>query len=64
MDQTETEVQALVLDAVSLNRAVTDGEPDNLWALTLNSGPDERVYLLTADHLRLLAAKIFERLSS
>ena len=60
----EKEVQGIMLDSVALNRAEADGGPDNLWAMTLISGPDERVYLLTADHLRLLAAKVFERLSS
>ena len=59
-----TEIQGLMLDSVALDRAEADLEPDNLWATTLKSGPDERVYLLTADHLRLLAAKVFERLSS
>ena len=58
------EIQGMMLDSVTLNRAEADGGPDNLWAMTLQSGPDERVYLLTADHLRLLAAKVFERLSS
>lgn len=64
MIQTEKEVQALILDSVALNRAEADGGPNNLWALTLNPGPAEQVYLLSADHLRLLAPKIFERLSS
>jgi hypothetical protein len=55
---------ARVLDAVELNRAEADDGPDNLWAMTLSSGVDERVYLLNADHLRLLAEEIFKRIAS
>lgn len=58
------ETRALLLESVELNRAETDGGPDNLWAMTLKSGSQKDVYLLNADHLRLLGEEIFKRLSS
>ena len=55
---------ARLLDSVELNRAESEEGPDDLWAMTLNSGSDQRVYLMNAGHLRLLAEEIFKRLSS
>ena len=48
-DKAETNLVRL-LESVKLNRAVADEGPDNLWAMTLNSGSDQRVYLMNADH--------------
>ena len=58
------EAQAIPLETVTLNRAEAQEGPDNLWAMTLQSGRDQRVYLLTADDLRLLGEEIFERVAS
>ena len=58
------DIQGALLEAVELNRAEAEEGPDNLWAMTLKTGADERVYLLQADHLRLLAEEIFKRLAS
>ncbi len=58
------EKQAAVLDGIALNRATVEEGPDNLWAMTLTSGSDEKVYVLNSDHLRKLAEEIFRRLAS
>lgn len=58
------EIQANPLETVALDRAESQGSRDNLWTMTLKSGRDQRVYVLTADDLRLLGEQIFKRVAS
>ena len=34
----------MLLETVALNRAKSEEGPDNLWAMTLKTGRDQRVY--------------------
>jgi hypothetical protein len=64
MAEFDREVQGLLLDSIALDRARADEGPDDLWAMTLKAGADEKVYLLNSEHLRLLAEAIFNRTAS
>lgn len=58
--------EGLLLTRIGLTRAVVPASPDaeNLWSLTLVSGGDERIYLVSSDHLRTIAEVFLKKVSS